>query len=340
MVHDDSPYSPIVPMSALPKVSLVMPAFIRDEVNLRYFNEALQSALAQTYRNLEILVIDDGSPLSGPLDQLVDSYRDKVRYVKKANGGVASALNVALAEMTGDYFTWLSHDDLYLPGKVETQMSQMAREPEGVILYCDVEHVDSDAGHLFLEESPEFEPDRCRVFIAHYGAPNANAHLIPRKCFDAVGRFDEGLRTTQDNQMWYRLSEHFVFKRVPKVLIKYRNHPTQDSRSPIHLRECNELFIYFLENLRREDIVRHAGVSPARYYAECACLRRRRGYAAADRDALRRATGEFLGHPLKEWSNLNLITGLWLGQTNLGREMVERIQDGGSGQSRPGSANA
>ncbi|HEY0966790.1 MAG TPA: glycosyltransferase [Opitutaceae bacterium] len=309
-------------MTARPKVSLIMPAFIRDAVNLAYFAEALASARAQTYPNIEILIVNDGSPFTEPLEQLVTAQGGAVRYVKKANGGVASALNVALKEMTGDYFTWLSHDDLYLPDKVAAQMERMARVPADTILYCDVEHIDSHGGHQFFEYTPDVPAGTCRVFFAQYGAFNANAHLIPRHCFDRVGGFDESLRTTQDNHMWYRLSAHFEFRRVPQVLMKYRNHPTQDSRSPIHVKECNELYTYFLEHLDRNDIVRSATVSPARYYAECACVRRNRGYVDAERDATRRALGELLRHPLKERPHLNLIAGLWLTRLRAGERLL------------------
>lgn len=309
-------------MTALPKVSLIMPAFIRDAVNLAYFAEALASARAQTYANLEILVVNDGSPYSGPLEQLIADQGGAVRYVKKANGGVASALNVALQEMTGEYFTWLSHDDLYLPDKVSAQVERIRSEPPGTILYCDVEHIDSQGGHQFFEITPDVPPGRSRVFFAQYGAFNANAHLIPRSCFDAVGGFDESLRTTQDNHMWYRLSAHFEFKRVPRVLMKYRNHPTQDSRSPIHVKECNELYTCFLQALDRADIVRTAGVSPARYYAECACVRRNRGYVAAERDATSRALRELLRYPWAERAHLNLIAGLWLTRLRAGERLL------------------
>lgn len=309
-------------MSACPKVSLIMPAFIRDAVNLAYFAEALASARAQTYDNLEILIVNDGSPFTGPLEELVAAQGSAVRYVKKANGGVASALNVALREMTGEYFTWLSHDDLYLPEKVAAQVERILTEPAGTILYCDVEHIDSHGGHQFFEITPDVPPGMSRVFFAQYGAFNANAHFIPRRCFDAVGEFDESLRTTQDNHMWYRLSAHFEFKRVPRVLMKYRNHPTQDSRSPIHVKECNELYTYFLANLDRADIVRTAGVSPARYYAECACVRRNRGYVDAERDATARALGELIRHPISERAHFNLIAGLWLTRLRAGRKLL------------------
>lgn len=301
-----------------PLVTLVMPAFIRDEANLGYFAEALASARAQTYPNLEILVINDGSPLAGPLDRLVAAHGDAVRYVTKPNGGVASALNVGLREMRGEYFSWLSHDDLYLPAKISAQMERMQQEPAGTILYCDVEHIDSHGGHLFLEQTIDVPPGTARTYFAQYGAFNANAHLIPRSCFERTGGFDESLRTTQDNHMWYRLSAHFEFRRVPQVLMKYRNHPTQDSRSPVHLRECNELYTYFLAALDRDDVVRQARVSPARYYAECACVRRNRGYVDAERDATRRAWGELLRHPLRERSHFNLVAGLWLTRLRAG----------------------
>lgn len=290
--------------------SLLIPAFIRDEANLRYLEEALDSALAQTYEPLEILVIDDGSPLAAEVEALVRRKNSpKLGYLNKANGGVADALNLGLKEMKGEFFTWLSHDDLYLPDKVAAQMEEMQRAPEGTILYCDVEHVGSEGEHMFYEYTMDLRPETCRLYFAQYGAHNANSHLIPRRCFDAVGGFKVNLRTTQDNDMWFRLSARFPFRRVPKVLMKYRNHPTQDSRSPIHLRECNELYISFLENLDRKDVVARAEHSPGRYYAECACVRSRRGYEDAARHAARLAMRELLTHPLTEWKYKNFILG-------------------------------
>jgi glycosyltransferase involved in cell wall biosynthesis len=294
-----------------PLVSIVMPAFLRDTANLGYFREALESALAQTYEPVEILVVNDGSPLTQALEDLVRLFGPRVRYIKKDNGGVASALNVAIREMKGSYFTWLSHDDLYEPNKVSAQMAQMMNEKDEVILYCDVEHVDSSGKHIFFETTIDLEPKTSRVFFAQYGAHNANAHLIPRQCFDVVGQFNESLRTTQDNDMWFRLSKHFDFKRVPQVLIKYRNHPTQDSRSPSHLRECNALFVSFLDNLERVEIIEHAGRTPARYYSECACVRRNRGYGEAAKHAVKLASWELLLHPIVEWPNRNFVVGQW-----------------------------
>ena len=271
------------------KVSLVMPAFIRDAANLRYFEQALNSAVEQTYEALEILVVNDGSPLTPELERLQQLNHPKVRYVKKANGGVASALNVALTEMSGEFFTWLSHDDLFLATKVEDQAHIALAHRGDAAFYCDVEHIDEAGNHLFYELTPDIPPAEQYLFHAQYGCFNANSYLIHRRCFDLVGEFDESLRTTQDNDMWFRIARHFPSIRVPKVLMKYRHHPTQDSRSPVHLGECNDLYIRFLNSVRREDITRDPTRSAARYYAECACIRSQRGYRRAENHSLRLA---------------------------------------------------
>jgi glycosyltransferase involved in cell wall biosynthesis len=293
-------------------VSLIIPAYIRDLNNLGYLEEAIKSALDQTYENIEILVVDDGSPLSQEVKTLVLRYGSpKLRYISKQNGGVADALNLAISEMKGDYFTWLSHDDLYLPAKVEVQLNAALGSPKNTIFYCDVEHIDSTGKHLFFEYTKDLRPEQCRVYFAQHGANNANAHLIPRECFDAVGRFNVKLRTTQDNDMWFRLSKHFPFQRVPAVLIKYRHHSTQDSQSEGFIEECNQLCISFFTQIELSQIKKFSGKTPARYYAECACVCINRQLHKAQKIALKLAIRQLILHPFREYKNTNLILGIF-----------------------------
>ena len=77
------------------------------------------SALAQTYKNIEVIVVNDGSNDKGKTRKIALSYGHKIRYFEKENGGVATALNLGIEKMKGEYFSWLSHDDLYSPRKVE-----------------------------------------------------------------------------------------------------------------------------------------------------------------------------------------------------------------------------
>ena len=77
--------------------------------------------MGQTYNNIEIIVVNDGSTDEGKTEKIALSY-GQIRYYRKENGGVASALNYGIREMKGEYFSWLSHDDLYMPNKVEKQV--------------------------------------------------------------------------------------------------------------------------------------------------------------------------------------------------------------------------
>ena len=105
------------------KVTIIIPVYNGSN----YVREAIDSALAQTYKNIEILVVNDGSTDEGATRDICLSYGDKITYYEKENGGVSTALNLGIEKMTGDYFSWLSHDDLYYPDKIEKQMKELEK---------------------------------------------------------------------------------------------------------------------------------------------------------------------------------------------------------------------
>ena len=114
-----------------PKVSIIIPVYN----GANYVAEAIDSALAQTYKNIEIIVVNDGSRDDGATEKVVLSYGDKIKYIAKENGGVSTALNRGIAEMTGEYFSWLSHDDAYTPEKIENQVALITEETR-IICLC------------------------------------------------------------------------------------------------------------------------------------------------------------------------------------------------------------
>ena len=101
-----------------PLVSIVIPVYNGS----KYLGEAIDSALEQTYKNIEIVVINDGSKDNGKTRAVAKSYGDKIRYYEKENGGVSSALNYAIKMSKGQFISWVSHDDKILPEKIELQI--------------------------------------------------------------------------------------------------------------------------------------------------------------------------------------------------------------------------
>jgi glycosyltransferase involved in cell wall biosynthesis len=99
-------------------VTIVIPVFNGAD----FLASAIDSALAQSWPEIEVLVVDDGSDDGGRTRAIIESYGARIRLHSKSNGGVATALNAGLAEMRGRWFSWLSHDDLYHPRKVENQL--------------------------------------------------------------------------------------------------------------------------------------------------------------------------------------------------------------------------
>ncbi len=102
-----------------PFVSIVIPVYN----GANYLREAIESALGQTYPDVEVIVVNDGSNDGGKTRDVALSFGNRIRYLEKTNGGVATALNLGVREMRGELFAWLSHDDVYYPEKIARQVA-------------------------------------------------------------------------------------------------------------------------------------------------------------------------------------------------------------------------
>jgi glycosyltransferase involved in cell wall biosynthesis len=199
-----------------PKVSIVIPVYNGSN----YLHQAIDSALAQTYANVEVIVVNDGSNDNGKTEAIAKSYRDKIRYFSKANGGVASALNFGIKEMKGDYFSWLSHDDLYYLEKIEEQIDFLRSfEGNDVIVYSDYDLIDEYSELIHEVSIPHYEPNQFVYELLKCSFLHGCTLLVPRICFDTIGVFDEILATTQDYQLWVRMSKIYDFVHLPKRLV-------------------------------------------------------------------------------------------------------------------------
>ncbi len=238
--------------SELPKVSIVIPVFNGAD----YVKEAIDSALDQTYSNIEVIVVNDGSEDHGKTEKIALSYGNKIRYFYKKNGGVASALNRGLKEMKGDYFSWLSHDDVYLPHKIEEQIKLMqSSESKDIVIYSDSQLIDANSKPYYDVHLEKIHPNKLTSALLLNRFINGCSLLIPKKCFSNGMRFDKKLKTTQDYDLWFKMIDQYNFVHLDKILIQSRQHPEQGTRTlrGIHKKECSALFSDNIDRLLEKD---------------------------------------------------------------------------------------
>jgi glycosyltransferase involved in cell wall biosynthesis len=192
-----------------PKVSIIIPVYNGSN----FMKCAIDCALAQTYENTEIIVVNDGSNDDGKTEAIALSYGDQIRYFSKPNGGVSSALNYGILKMTGSYFAWLSHDDAYTPTRIADAVALLASHDLLGKKYVGFTggYVADAGGTKIKDLRHSFEPNRIYSSYEAMGVMVANGTLygcnllIPREAFDEAGLFDESLRYSQDTLMWYRI---------------------------------------------------------------------------------------------------------------------------------------
>ncbi|WP_051475415.1 glycosyltransferase [Bacillus sp. J37] len=197
------------------KVSIIIPFY-----NCQYVDKAVESALNQTYKNIEIIVIDDGST---KYDEKIQPYFSRVKYIKKGNGGTASALNMGIKNATGEYFSWLSSDDLYNPEKISKQVNLMT-EVGAKVSYSPYYIINSN-GEV-INQINKFYPNKKELIkTALKHCPVNGCTVMTRMdVFSAVGYFDESLRYANDYDMWCRLLLNYEFFYIDEPLVSYRHH--------------------------------------------------------------------------------------------------------------------
>lgn len=237
----------------IPKVSIIIPVYNGSN----YLKEAIDSALSQTYKNIEVIVINDGSKDNGKTAKIAKSYGTKIRYFEKKNGGVASAVNLGIQKMEGEYFSWLSHDDVYLPNKISANINFINKNPKKTILYSDFELIDPKGKHLsFLRPRPP--KNQFINYLIFERFIHGCTIFVPKKAFKEVGLFNENLPNAQDYEMWFRLlRKNYVFRPVKKVLIKARLHPNQgcNLRKNLQLADEEYLYTWVLKNFSIKEIL-------------------------------------------------------------------------------------
>lgn len=226
------------PTSTVPgKVSVVIPCYNR----VQYVSEAIDSVLDQTYENLELIVVDDGST-----DQslaVLEGYRDRLKILRHAGGenrGQSASINLGIAHSDGEYLAVLDSDDYWALDKLEKQVAVFEADPEVGLVYGNARIVDDYGKLLYLRYADDHEErnEIGSVLANCYFSVPSNS-LIRREVLGRVGTFDEGLRAAQDHDMAIRIAEATKLAYIPDVMFHYRRHENSISAGRAGLRWRN-----------------------------------------------------------------------------------------------------
>lgn len=219
-----------------PLVSVIIPSY-----NSRHWvGQAIDSVLNQTYPNVEIIVVDDGST-DGTADFLRDKYGDKIKYIYQPNGGLGNARNTGIRHAEGNFISFLDADDLLLPEKIAHQVQYFREHPEYGVVYCNLWCVYEEDTENWHEPPPVYQlggasgdvlPDLLKrnLMVPH-------AAMIRRECLDRVGYFYEQAQGVEDWDLWLRLAgQGFEFGYLDERAILYRVRQTSMSHNNYKMR--------------------------------------------------------------------------------------------------------
>lgn len=210
-----------------PLISVIIPTYNRSNLVC----EATDSVLNQTYKNYEIIVVDDGS--TDNTKRVLEKYDSKVRYIYQNNKGCAEARNVGIKIAKGKYIAFLDSDDIWLPKKLELQMEFFNNNCYAEFLYTNGFIQDLQKYDMKPYYNDTFKPSAGNVlpklFLGNFII--TSSVILKKELFDKAGYFDELIIKCEDYNMWLRLACLCNFDYLDHPLTIYRIHPNRESRN-------------------------------------------------------------------------------------------------------------
>ncbi len=207
-----------------PHISVIIPTYNRAALLI----EAVESVLAQTWSDFELIVVDDGSTDDTP--QCLKKYSDRLIYLRQENRGVSAARNYGIANARGEWLAFLDSDDLWLPRKLAAQVDFFRHNPTALI--CQTEEI-------WRRDDRRVNPKK--IHQKHSGwiyerclplcIVSPSAVMMRRSLLDAVGLFDETLPACEDYDLWLRIGKDYPIYLIDEpLIIKRGGHDDQLSR--------------------------------------------------------------------------------------------------------------
>lgn len=226
--------------SSIPTISVIIPAY--DVAP--YIAETLDSVFAQTFKQFEVVIVNDGSPDTVNLERALAPYLERIRYIRQEHSGASSARNRAVHEAHGEFLAFLDGDDLWMPDYLEKQLSFL-RSNDYDLAYADaLLFGDSPlAGKTFMQTSPSHGPVTFESLIRYECNIITSGVVARRQKVIEAGLFDESLRNAHDFDLWMRMvraGSRLGYQR--EVLLQYRCRTDSLSGDVMH-RLSTEMFV-------------------------------------------------------------------------------------------------
>jgi glycosyltransferase involved in cell wall biosynthesis len=199
-------------------VSVVIPSYNYA----RFVAQAVDSALAQTYTDLETIVVDDGS--TDNTRGVLQPYGERIRYLAQTNQGLSAARNAGIRAARGQYIALLDADDVWHPCKLEVQMNYLREHPQVGLLATEM-FTDQRQNWPAIDASAVVPVAFALDDVVGRGHFSPSSAVIRKSCLEAVGLFDPALRAVEDRDMWIRLANRCTLVKLPLPLLWYRLHP-------------------------------------------------------------------------------------------------------------------
>lgn len=183
----------------MPRVSVIIPTYNRAAL----LREAIQSVLDQTYQDIEIIVVDDGS--TDDTVSVVEQFEHRLRYIYQSNAGVSAARNSGLQVAEGEFVAFLDSDDTFLQGKLAQQVPVLESDARLGVVASGIAHVDETGRVRYVEEGWLASPEVSLRSTLLAGLCSLHGALIRRDWLAAVGGFDPTLASAEDMDLWYQL---------------------------------------------------------------------------------------------------------------------------------------
>ncbi|MEH1850077.1 MAG: glycosyltransferase [Nostoc sp.] len=202
---------------SFPKISVIIPAYNSEQTIKR----TIQSVLNQTFRDLELIVINDGSQDS-TLEVVTQIQDSRIKVFSYSNAGGNVSRNRGLHHAVGEFVSFLDADDLWIADKLQSQLKALQENVTAKVAYSWTDYIDANGQFILSGKRVNVNENIYEKLLLNNFLENGSNPLICRKALITLGGFDESLSACQDWDMWLRLASNFDFICVPSVQILYR----------------------------------------------------------------------------------------------------------------------